>query len=51
MKGGIKDSFCGMNRICDDNDFRNFSNVNGLVNAASDGEEFSFGRGDVPCMV
>jgi len=47
IKKEIKDSFCSINRICDNNDFRNFLNVNGLANTVSDGKELSFGRDDV----
>jgi len=51
MKEEIKNSFCNINRICNNNDFRNFLNINGLVNAASDSKEFSFGRNDVSYII
>ena len=35
-----------MNRICNDDNFRNLWNIDSLVDAKSNREEFSFGKGN-----
>ena len=40
-----------MNSICDDDDFFNIGQVGGLIDATSNGEQFSFSRYDVHSMM
>jgi len=46
MKRRIRNSFHSMNRIYDDDNFRNPWNIDSFVDVVSNKEEFSFGRGN-----
>jgi len=47
----VKDLFCYMNGICDNNDFRYVLERGSLINAASDSKEFGFSASNVDHMV
>jgi len=47
----VKDLFCHMNGVHDNNDFGYVLEMDCLINAASDSKEFSFSASDVDCMV
>jgi len=47
----VKDLFCHMDGICDNNDFRYALEMGCLINAASDSKEFGFSASNVNRMV
>ena len=47
IKKRIKNSFYSINRICDDNNFKNPRNIDGFVDSTSNSKKFSFSRGNV----
>jgi len=47
MKKQVKNSFHSINWVCDNNNFGNPWDIDSLVDATSNGKEFSFSRDDV----
>jgi len=51
MRRAVKDEFCYMDGVYDDNYFRDVVLATGLINSASHGKEFCFQTGDKHSMV
>jgi len=51
MDQQVKNILYCMNCICDDNNMRNFKDLNGLIYPTPDHEEFSLSADDVDCMM
>jgi len=51
MEEQIKDLPCRVDNICDDNNVSDILNINSLINAASDSEQFYFSKSDVDSII
>ena len=47
----VKDLFYYINRVCDNNDFRDFLKMGSLNDTISDSKEFGFGAGNIDHMM
>ena len=51
MQGRVEDLFCCMNRVYDNNDFRDFLEMGSLNDITSDSKEFGFSAGNIDCVM